>query len=313
MPQARWLEPIKTEVLLAFVFGTVFCGILAYASLSATPIAGPNFFFLKVLSALSAAGVAAVIPGMINLELGKGTIFAVRAAGAIAVFVLVFRADPPTLVVGDETLRAKMHANFAGGMLDDAWRQADEILRRKPSDYAALNIKGGIAFYNGDFKTAKLLFARAHQQDPQNTIITSNYANALVETGDYEKAIELFQLIDDGRPDRAFTLGRAYLYAGKFADANSTFERVPPSHWKGAGRVLQAASFIGMAREAHSAQEKNNLLQKARQSFAEGYAVEVNYWDGIFTGKSKDIHLTYDVPVSLLGSIYQDLTASKKP
>jgi hypothetical protein len=56
-------KDVEVETLLAFAFGVVFCGILAYAALRPGEILAPNFFFLKVLSALSAAGVAAVIPG----------------------------------------------------------------------------------------------------------------------------------------------------------------------------------------------------------------------------------------------------------
>ena len=89
----------RGETLLAFVFGFVFCGILAYAGLRSQPITDPGqFFFLRVLAALSAAGVAAVIPGMLDIHIGRGRLFAVRGAGALGVFVIVFFVNPPELV-----------------------------------------------------------------------------------------------------------------------------------------------------------------------------------------------------------------------
>lgn len=309
MPRLSRSE-VKIESLLAFAFGTVFSGILAYASLQSTPILGPNFFFLKVLSALSAAGVAAVIPGMINVDIGKGALVGVRAAGAIAVFLLVFMTDPPAMVSGDERLRAQMQSNFAALLLDDAERQADELLRKKSNDAEALNIKGGIAFYRGRYGTAASFFRRAHQEDPTGSIIASNYANALVETGDYEKAIELFRSIDDGRPDRAFTLGRAYFYAGEFSDANSILERVPQDYWKGAGKVVRAGALLGVAEMQPDGTKKESFLVSARQRFREGYYVDRIYWDGIFKHGQTDVHLPHDRVVSKLKPIYDQETTS---
>jgi tetratricopeptide (TPR) repeat protein len=265
---------------------------------------------LKVLSALSAAGVAAVIPGLIDVNVGKGTLLAIRASGAIAVFLLVFRADPPAMIVPDEALRSQMNSNLAGMLLDDARRQADEILQKKPNDAEALNVKGSVAFYNGDYGTAASFFSRAHNQDPGDSIVTSNYANALVETRDLDRAIELFRSIDDGSTDRAFTLGRAYLYADKNAEAATIFERVPANYWRGAGGILQAAALTALAQNEKSEAQKAKLTALARQKFKDGYSSDRMYWDGIFTGRSKDVHLTYDRPVSLPKATYDAESAA---
>jgi len=46
----------NVKALLAFAFGTVFCGVLAYAGLRDKPIDDPGqFFFLRVLAAISAS------------------------------------------------------------------------------------------------------------------------------------------------------------------------------------------------------------------------------------------------------------------
>lgn len=301
---------IKIETLLAFAFGTVFCGILAYASLSAVPITAHSFFFLKVISALSASGVAAVIPGMINVEIGRGSLMAVRAAGAIAVFLLVFKADPPALVFNDQVLRAQMQSNFAAKQLDDAERQADRILAKKPKDAEALNVKGGVAYYRADYGTAEEFFKRAHRNDSDDDVIASNYANALVETGNYDVAIALFRAIDDKRPDRAFTLGRAYFYAGDYSEANAILERVPKRYWNGAGRIIQAATLVALADAEKDMLKKEKLLQKAADLFAQGYRVKKSYWNGIFDDGEVDVHLPHDKAVPLLLSIYRQVASS---
>jgi MFS family permease len=118
------------ETLLAFSFGVVFCGILAYAGLRSEPITDPaKFFLLRVLAALSAAGVAAVIPGMLNVQIGQGKLFAIRGAGALAVFAIIFLINPPELIrPPGEAKRAAMQGNYAQGLYRDAVRIADEIL-----------------------------------------------------------------------------------------------------------------------------------------------------------------------------------------
>jgi tetratricopeptide (TPR) repeat protein len=205
-----------TETLLAFAFGLIFCGVLAYAGLRSQPITDPGqFFFLRVLASISAAGVAAVIPGMLNVQIGQGKLLAIRGAGALAVFVIVFLVNPPEVFrKAGEAKRAVMSGNYSQGLYEDADRIADEILKNEPEDGQALNIKGGIAFYRGDFQTAVQFFRRAHLAAPKNATFASNYGNALIETKAYLAALEVFKSIDDGRSDRTYGLGRAQFYAG---------------------------------------------------------------------------------------------------
>lgn len=58
------------------------------------------YLVFRLTLALSAAGVAAVIPGFISVKFGS----TVRAGGAIAVFALVFYTNPASLVVEDEEI-----------------------------------------------------------------------------------------------------------------------------------------------------------------------------------------------------------------
>jgi DNA-binding MarR family transcriptional regulator len=88
-------EPIMGgwEVVFISAFGVIFIvTLLVLAVLFPHPTAFQLLVFRTTL-ALSAAGIAAAIPGFLNLSMDV-TGLAVRAGGALAVFVLVYRLNP---------------------------------------------------------------------------------------------------------------------------------------------------------------------------------------------------------------------------
>jgi len=56
-----------------------------------------QYTFFRVAMSLAAAGVGAVIPGLIQLEVNQKYLPLIRAGGAIALFVLVYLFNPPKL------------------------------------------------------------------------------------------------------------------------------------------------------------------------------------------------------------------------
>jgi hypothetical protein len=102
---------MKTETWLAFGFGAVFlllslvfALVAFYLPKPANPeIVGNFLYVMQVILAISASGVAAVIPGFLSVnvqqKLGAGGTFGVRAGGAIAVFVLIFVFDPKSRAI----------------------------------------------------------------------------------------------------------------------------------------------------------------------------------------------------------------------
>lgn len=80
---------INMETLLAFAFGVICVLLLLFLQ----PKSGQEWTFRTVLS-LAAAGIGAVIPGMLNINARSGTRFTIRAAGAMAVFVIVYLINP---------------------------------------------------------------------------------------------------------------------------------------------------------------------------------------------------------------------------
>ena len=88
-PQAETWEKV-----LAFIFGVVFVSVmLTVAVFIPNPTPFQQWLF-RVVLALAAAGVGAVVPGMINVEWKDPKI---RAAGAFALFVIVYLLNPPEL------------------------------------------------------------------------------------------------------------------------------------------------------------------------------------------------------------------------
>jgi hypothetical protein len=76
----------------------VICSILLVAAsllfLTPNPTAVQQFY-IRILIALAAAGVAMLIPGFFEIELGwlRNTI---RAGGALGIFLLIYAVNPPT-------------------------------------------------------------------------------------------------------------------------------------------------------------------------------------------------------------------------
>lgn len=145
---------MKPEVILSFAFGTVFLLIaLAFALVAfylpkpANPEAvGLLLYVMQVVLAISASGVAAVIPGFLSLtlqsRLGPAGTFGIRAGGAIAVFVLVFLVNPRSITLDqmnkrvgfDEKLEAcRSFIPIAGAPLSGALQYCMEAKNFDPS------------------------------------------------------------------------------------------------------------------------------------------------------------------------------------
>jgi hypothetical protein len=80
--------------LYAFYFGVFFAVILLAIAVFGRDMAPLGTLICRVILALVAAGIGAVIPGMIDVNVQP----VIRAGGAIALFVIVFWFNPPTLV-----------------------------------------------------------------------------------------------------------------------------------------------------------------------------------------------------------------------
>jgi hypothetical protein len=77
-----------------FVFGVVFVSVLLTLVVAIRDPSPAQLVVFRTVLALAAAGVAAFIPGLLNVELPW-----IRAGGALAVLVLVYSYSPAELAV----------------------------------------------------------------------------------------------------------------------------------------------------------------------------------------------------------------------
>lgn len=87
------------QIIAAFVFGLVFIItllVLAIVFPKPTPF---QYSVFRIVLSLACAGIAAMIPGFINLELESTIGLILRAGGALAVFVLVYFFNPARLAI----------------------------------------------------------------------------------------------------------------------------------------------------------------------------------------------------------------------
>jgi hypothetical protein len=87
---------IGPDKILAFVFGVFFVSILLVIARSDRQPSPIGILIYRVVLALAAAGIGAVIPGMIDVNISP----VIRAGGAIALFVIVYWFKPADLVAG---------------------------------------------------------------------------------------------------------------------------------------------------------------------------------------------------------------------
>ena len=93
------MEPLTIQIVIAFVFGVAFIfGLIVLAVKFPMPTQFQYSVFRIILS-LAAAGVAAMIPGFINIELNSTIGLLLRAGGALAVFAIVFFFNPAQMAI----------------------------------------------------------------------------------------------------------------------------------------------------------------------------------------------------------------------
>lgn len=93
------------QIVVAFVFGLIFVICLLVLAVKFPKPTPFQYSVFRITLSLAAAGVAAMIPGFINLEFSTTIGLVVRAGGALAVFAIVFFFNPAQLKTGDSGSR----------------------------------------------------------------------------------------------------------------------------------------------------------------------------------------------------------------
>ena len=81
------------KFILAPAIGIVLLVPVLYLTFASETLNSDQFFVIKLVASLAAAGVASVIPGFVRLDLPVGQML-IRAGGAVAIFLIVWFTAP---------------------------------------------------------------------------------------------------------------------------------------------------------------------------------------------------------------------------
>lgn len=96
------MEVFSPQIFIAFGFGVVFVVVtivIAVAFPHPTPF---QYNVFRIVLALAAAGVAAMVPGFIDIKISSTTGLLIRAGGALAIFVIAYFFNPAQLAIQRE-------------------------------------------------------------------------------------------------------------------------------------------------------------------------------------------------------------------
>ena len=211
---------MKTQVWLAFAFGVVFLLIaMAFALVAfylpkpANPEVVGNFLnVMQVILAISASGVAAVIPGFLSVniqaKLGTQGTTAIRASGALAVFAIVYLISPKSLALDQLNQRVGYNERLDqcmsfvpafGSPMTGALGNCLEVARLDPTRWEAHRQLGRIYFWYGKYQEAIESYKRA---------------TSLIAGTDFDQIREVGQIRREARTDFAamsWSIAMAYV------------------------------------------------------------------------------------------------------
>lgn len=91
------------QIITACAFGISFVVTLLVLAIKFPKPTLFQYSVFRIVLALAASGVAAMIPGFLSLDMAPGTGIAIRAAGALAVFAIVYFFNPAKLAIENES------------------------------------------------------------------------------------------------------------------------------------------------------------------------------------------------------------------
>ncbi len=84
----------RLDIGLAFLFGCLALAAVLWLAFRNDSLSDQQFEILRIVLALAGGGVGAVIPGFLDVTLKASSKLALRAGGALAVFVVLYFWSP---------------------------------------------------------------------------------------------------------------------------------------------------------------------------------------------------------------------------
>jgi hypothetical protein len=124
----------KAEKLLAFVFGVVFIVTMLVLAIAFPNPTSFQYTVFRIVLALATGGVAAMIPGFIEVTVSGW----LRAGGALAVFAVVYFYNPASLVAADVRPQNGAQENITTEILHQAraYQELSEQYRKAKEELA---------------------------------------------------------------------------------------------------------------------------------------------------------------------------------
>jgi hypothetical protein len=133
------MDPISNQTILAFVFGIVFIFVLIVLSIKFPNPTSFQYSVFRIILSLAGAGVAAVIPGFLNLKFYAQVGALIRAGGAIAVFVILYFYNPAKYAVDENGIIPSPPSKLPDGTLfptqsynifQKVWKSLFELIKK---------------------------------------------------------------------------------------------------------------------------------------------------------------------------------------
>ena len=176
--------------------------------------------------------------GHVNLKLGKSKLTLDRSYDPNAFMTIDFLPPEDLKLQVAQSLEEKTIVamymnnraveNMVQNHLDNAYWWARNAIQRDPGFLNAYNSLGVIYEHHGNPAEAEHVLRYAYQQQPANTIIMFNLAQALRDLGRTTEAQALQEelaRLEPHPPFFFFNLGRAAMQAGDYAHARNMFTR----------------------------------------------------------------------------------------
>lgn len=90
---------MTTETTFAFGFGAVFVTVLLVLAVAFPHPSKFQYNVFRIVLSLASAGVAATIPGFLNIDFNPTSEVLIRAGGAIAIFIIVYFFSPVQIAI----------------------------------------------------------------------------------------------------------------------------------------------------------------------------------------------------------------------
>ncbi|WP_448145489.1 DUF4019 domain-containing protein [Pseudomonas silesiensis] len=162
MTRSRIVGGININVLLAFVFGVIFLSVILCLVVFVKDLNDMARWVIVIMMALAGAGFAAVIPGVLNVDLPY-----IKSGGALAVLVLVLANQPKIVktaidIVGTRTSVIPVITEYLRKIddrqLDQAWETLDEK--------AKITIAADKSLYRAAYENGRYILGEVIERSP---------------------------------------------------------------------------------------------------------------------------------------------------